>query len=108
MYGKYNKGSLGKHWMLSDETKQRISKANKGKKRSEEFKLKMSQERKGKPCLNRYACAKRVRCIELQLDFESMSDAAKYFNKTKSAISDCLKKGPSATSCGYHWEYIID
>jgi hypothetical protein len=108
MYGKYNKGSLGKHWALSEETKQRISQANKGKKRSEEFRLKMSQDRKGKPCTNRYACAKRVRCIELQLDFDSMADAAKYFNKTKSAICDCLKKGHLATSCGYHWEYIMD
>lgn len=78
MYGKYNKGSLGKHWTLSDEQKKLHSLASKTK--------------------------KPIKCVELDLNFESMSAAARYFNINHSGICRSLKTGN--TACGYHWKYI--
>ena len=49
---------------------------------------------------------KKVRCVELDLIFNSIKDATIYFNgKSKSAISNVLK-GRSKTAYKYHWEYV--
>ena len=46
-----------------------------------------------------------VRCIELNLVFKTITDAAKAFNTTKHCIWNCIS-GRCKTSCGYHWERI--
>jgi len=48
---------------------------------------------------------KRVLCVELNLIFPSMSEAADYFGGTYSNISACCH-GRLETSCGYHWRVI--
>lgn len=78
MYGKYNKGSLGKHWTLSEEQKRRLSEVTKTK--------------------------KPVRCIELDLTFESISAGARHFNIAASWVQRSLKRG--TTAGGYHWQYL--
>jgi hypothetical protein len=80
MYGKYNKGSLGKRWSLTDEQRRLHS---------------ISAAKLKKP----------VRCVELELVFESASEAARYFKaSTHSGITRSLKTG--RTACGYHWQYV--
>lgn len=78
MYGKYNKGSLGKHWMLSETQKMLHSDAAK--------KLKKS-----------------VKCVELDTTFESVSAAARYLGIGHSGIFRSIKKG--TRTAGYHWQY---
>ena len=46
-----------------------------------------------------------VRCVELNKDFESLTDAAKFAGVSVAAINDAVK-GRIKTSGGYHWEYI--
>lgn len=48
---------------------------------------------------------KRVRCIELNLEFDSITEATEYFQCGVGNIGHCLI-GDSKTACGYHWEYI--
>ena len=48
--------------------------------------------------------AKRVRCIELNIVFESVSAAEKYLNHIKSHICEVCN-GKGKTALGYHWEY---
>lgn len=103
--GTPNKGSLGKHWTLSEETKRLIAISKLGKKRPVEVIQKMRETKTGKPRINKYACAKKVRCIELNRVFNSLTDAASYFQVTKSLISACIH-GKVPTAKGYHWEYI--
>ena len=57
--GVYNKGSLGKHWTLSEETKRLIALSKIGKKRPAEVVQKMRESKSGKPRKNKYACAKK-------------------------------------------------
>jgi hypothetical protein len=46
----------------------------------------------------------RVKCIELDMTFESLCKAAKYVNGGHSGLSACLH-GKKHTYKGYHWEY---
>lgn len=51
--------------------------------------------------------AKKVRCIELDMIFDSVADAAKYLNYShpnKSHIGDVCN-GKAKTTLGYHWEW---
>ena len=50
-----------------------------------------------------------VRCIELDKVFSSLGEAAKYFNKSVSGLSNHLRRGGHAgkTYAGYHWEYAL-
>lgn len=107
-----NNPMYGKH--LSDETKRKISEALTGGKMPPEQGQKISQKMKelwesgrfegvqcGKP-------PKRVRCIELNQEFDSIADAVRYMGKpvkNKSNLSICLQN-PNRTYCGYHWEEI--
>lgn len=50
---------------------------------------------------------KKINCVELNLDFSSISAAAKYFGCSHSNISNCLT-GRAKTACGFHWEFIGD
>ena len=46
----------------------------------------------------------KVRCVETNEVFNSMTDAAKHYGVTKGAISAAIKK--AGKSAGYHWEKI--
>ena len=48
---------------------------------------------------------KKVRCVELDMKFNSLSDAAAYVGNSSSNISVCLRD-KQKTSGGYHWEYV--
>lgn len=49
--------------------------------------------------------ASPVRCIELDLVFETITEANKYFNVKQSHIGDCCR-GDRNVALGYHWEYV--
>lgn len=50
---------------------------------------------------------KKVKCIELNLIFNSVADANEYLGKPRSrdSISKCARGGQN-TAFGYHWEYV--
>lgn len=48
---------------------------------------------------------KKIRCIELNLEFPSQTAAAEYMGCCHQNISNCLR-GRIKTACGYHWEAI--
>ena len=48
---------------------------------------------------------KLVKCIELDITFNSITEASIYINRSPSCISDALN-GRSETAGGYHWQYI--
>lgn len=51
---------------------------------------------------------KKVRCVELNLLFNSLNEAAIFCGlKDASSISKCCK-GKRETAAGYHWEYFIE
>ena len=78
---------LGKH--LPDEMKKKIGDANRGRKRTAEERQKIS---------------KRVICIETNVIYPSITEAANDYGVTIYAISRALR-GKAETSCGKHWKY---
>ena len=48
---------------------------------------------------------KRVRNIDLDQEFYSASEAARFFNLTSDAVASCCR-GEKSTAAGYHWEYV--
>lgn len=81
LYGELN-GMYGKHH--SEETKQKISAKNKGRKSK---------------------CSIRIICIETNQEFESYTEAAKYLNTYASAIKLAVDN-PERTCRGYHFKKI--
>ena len=51
------------------------------------------------------AKGKKIRCVELNMEFKSQTEAAEYFGCNHQNISQCLN-GRAKTACGYHWEVI--
>lgn len=47
----------------------------------------------------------KVKCIELDLTFNSVAEAARYIGRTDMTIFQCLK-GKASRAGGYHWEYV--
>ncbi len=115
------KRNNAKYWLdkkRSEEVKQKISKGNKGKKRTLEQKLKQSKMFKGKnnPFYNHKmnlttknkiieANSKKVKCIENNKIYNSLTEAAKENNTYSSLISFCCNK-KRKTAGKLHWEYI--
>lgn len=79
MYGKHH----------SDSTKEKIGNANRGRKRTEEQRLK---------------CARPVSCVETGEIFPSITDAAKAYGVSIYAISNVLR-GKAKTCQKRHWRY---
>lgn len=48
---------------------------------------------------------RKIKCIELNIVFDSLTQAAKYVNTHNSNISACAS-GKKHTCKGYHWEYV--
>jgi group I intron endonuclease len=75
-----------------------------GKHHSEETRKKISERLKGKP---QYANRKKVRCIETNEVFDSLTDASKKMNISLSYISNVLKHWNGMTKAkGYSFEYV--
>ena len=105
MKGKYagkNHPMYGKHH--SEETKLKLSEANKGKHLSEETKLKISEVRKGKnhPLYGKHhsdetkkkmseKVSRKVICITTGKIFNSMKEAGNYYNVPQCNISGCCR-----------------
>lgn len=79
--------------------RQRIIESNKTRVLSEDTIKKMSESHKGK-------ATKKVRCIETDMIFNSISEAAIFVGKSITGIIACCK-GKQKTCAGYHWEYVI-
>lgn len=116
----------GSHGKLSEETKKLLSKINKGRKLPEEAIQKMSEKRKGVKLSDYHKqrisegrkqsqrakdaslknvedCKKKVVCVETNVVFNSVNEAAESVNVSKTCISECLH-GKQHTSGGYHWK----
>ncbi len=105
---KIGKAMKGK--TLSEKTKQKISEATKGennpmygKEHTEESKQKMSETKKGK----NNPRATKVYCVELDMVFNTITEASKFVGCDQSNISNVLI-GRQKTAGGYHWIYAED
>lgn len=105
---KIGKAMKGK--TLSEKTKQKMSEATKGennpmygKKHTEESKQKMSETKKGK----NNPRATKVYCVELDMVFNTITEASKFVGCDQSNISNVLI-GRQKTAGGYHWIYDED
>lgn len=129
--GRYNYGHSFKH---TEEARQKISEAGRGRYHTEETKRKMSENRRGEknPMYGKHpseetrrklsearrnriiseetkrkigeAHSKRVTCIETGITYKSMRQAAKETNGNDVCINRACR-GKSNTSGGYHWKY---
>ena len=105
-----NNPNYGKH--LSEETKQKISEANKNRPRTQEWLDNLSKSHMGQVSHNR----KKVHCIELDLYFDSITEAMNemkntYNIKCGNVGQVCEGKRPSAgklpDGTKLHWEWAI-
>lgn len=86
-----------------EETKEKIRKANTGKHPSEEIRKRMSEGKKGKS----NGQEKPVICIETGIIYSSLKEAEEKTGIFHSNISKvCNNKGLKTTG-GYHWQYYI-
>lgn len=67
-------------------------------------KQKSKSKTKRNRCNKQYCVGKMVKCLELNLVFNSISEAAREFDVEKCNIRIALKKGGKCQKC--HWEYI--
>lgn len=81
---------------LSDKQKKAISDGHKGLKLSEELKAKISANMSSK---------KKVKNIETNEIFDSLTQAAKSYNLDKSTLAKVCSGKRNMTG-GYHWKYI--
>lgn len=93
---------LGKHH--SEETKQKISESNRGKKHPEEQNKRHSEHMKGLMVGSRNHKSKAVRCIDTGKVYESQGLAALDTGSMQSKISLCCQ-GKRTQTNGLRWEY---
>lgn len=99
----YNITDGGEFFHHSKESKQLMSRNRKGKglrQFSDEHKRKIKEHHAGgNP-------AKQVICVETQIIYQSINDAAREININKKMISNCCRKIPHYnTAGGYHWMF---
>lgn len=95
-------GGSGVHTKLSKETIEKIKQNHKGTRG-----YKFTEQQKQNISNSKNATKKRVKCIELNLVFPSLAEAAKHFGVNYSNISSCCH-GKLKTSNGYHWGFVYD
>ena len=103
----------------TEEAKKKISESHKGKPQTEEHRNKIGEFHKGKTLseetkekiskANKGKCHKptRVYCVELDMYFETVTEAGKYIGRACGNISAVLT-GKNKTCGGYHWMYAKD
>lgn len=87
-----------KQVMSNPETRRKLSEINKGKTISKETRAKIKETNKDQQI--------PVLCIELDVIYPSMHDAARALNMSPGHIPDCCK-GKRNTAGGYHWAYVL-
>ena len=112
---KRNTNGLG--YPCSEEKRQKISKAQKGRKLTEEHKQKLSKaakqrhvpcsEQKRKILSQNYPHKKPVYCLELDIVFESVQECSRVLDILATNISK-LCNGRGKTLKGYHLSYYND
>lgn len=108
---KMSESHIGKTYTMSEETKQKISAALKGKKKSEEHIRKLKEHRippeQRKKISQTLDYIKRsVQCIETGEVFESAYDAKRKYGMHPASINRACKTGGRAH--GYHWIFTSD
>lgn len=78
----------------SDETKKRFSELRKGRKLSDEWKKHIAESQ-----------CKKVLCVEKGEVFDSIQNAADYYNLKPTHITRVCK-GKRKTTGGFHWRYV--
>ena len=91
---------LGTHRQHSKETIEKIKRNHKGTKGYH-----FSNQQKMNISMSKNAAKKSVKCIELNLVFPSLTEAAKHFGVSYENISSCCH-GKLKTSAGYHWGFV--
>lgn len=89
----------------SIETRQKLSEANRGKVFSAEHCRRISESKKGTHTGTDNHRARKVRCIETGVVFDTIKEAGLFIGgspKNIIAVCRCRLK----TSGGYHWEYV--
>lgn len=102
----WNKGKTG---IYTEEVKKKMSEAhrgkptwNKGKPCSEECRKKISESKKGKG-------GKQIYCVELDMYFDTVTEASKFVGCSQSTISCVLSPNQgNKTAKGYHFIYAED
>lgn len=92
-------GHLG--FKVSEETKQKISKSNTGKKRSAEAKLKMSEIQKGKGCKKVKQFTKDNKFIR---EWPSILEAENTLGISHGSVSRCCS-GKAKSTRGFIWKF---
>lgn len=103
---KIKKGLPGSrpNYKHSKETKLKMSESQTGKKRSEEFKKRMSDRLKGKVPVQTLVSVIRINKSNEEKEYISLSEAARDNNILSTSISNALS-GISKTSGGFKWKY---
>jgi len=98
----------------SEETKRKISESNKGKIFSEKHLQNLSKAHKGKELGSSNPKAKKVVCLTENKIFDTLKDAAEYYNCTSSNISMCCSDrsrkhaGKLSDGTKLQWMYYSD
>lgn len=85
---------------FSAEHKANISKALKGKKRTEEQRAAQSLRQKGKPAPNR----RKVICCETEEVYDSATEASRKLNVSKSTVATAIRRNNAVK--GFHFKYL--
>ena len=97
-------GDGGNGHVVTEETKKKVSEALKGRTFSEEHRNNLSKANKGK---HKGKNTTKVYCVELDKYFDSVKEAGDYVDCNDSNISSVLT-GNNKTAGGYHWLYAED
>ena len=106
------------HKPCSQDTRQKISKANTGKKKpwsiSEERRQEIFEKRKGRVHSQEWnqnigaSLSKMILCIEENLIFSSATSAKRWLNSQgKKGDPQAAASGKQITAGGYHWTYVV-
>ena len=101
----------GKH--LTEDTKKKLSESHKGKckywlgkKRNKQTIEKIIAKRKGKNRGKNNVSSKPILCIDTNVLYESIGEASRILNISRTGIMNCLKR-TTKTSGGYKWYYYV-
>ena len=107
-YYKTHEGHMkGKHH--TEETKEKMSISRKGKKFTEEHKQNLSKSLKESAKNNIYKSSKKIRCIELDMEFKSTNEANRYLSSigVRGCVYDAFRNnGVRGVVGGLTWERI--
>lgn len=98
----------GKVKIFTEEARKNMSKAQQGRKHSSETKAKIGKVHLGKKVSpeTRLKLSRKVRCIELDTVFDSVTEASKFAGLKFPSHITSVCKGKRHTTGGYHWEYV--